>query len=522
MSGFGRMRVSSLLSSRASASFFTGLPYLARPCARLVPLGARSISFSSGSSNSHGSGSNRLKPTLPDSAQSPRPSPSPAGAASTPPAVAATKPATPLASSLPHANANLILNDGFFALHRPLLELPIRLSARKTVAPLPRLWSPAAEEDIDDRRAAEQERDEIEAFGREAVVQELESEIVQMVELAPDGVTPVGPPFMATLSGGETVEQARAAEEEEVYLDEMDREATEAAMDDIENGLPDPYDAWLIGTHDADLPSSPAVSKYLAAHPPFSPPPAPSPRSAPRSSSAKAATASYAAQTLSDISFLRPFPPATVSPSLHSTNPAFATHFLDPLPSGLSARVADDFLAASILSHRYLAHGDYARTAGEALELARQSYAPASDPPAVPRRAFDEKRQRGEVRLWSEEKGWVTVDFGRGVGGGSPFLPAEMVDLDWEEDQAAAMMTEGVRMDSVKRKRKKKITKHKFKKRRFVISPSFSCVLWEENADHVVRLQKGPAGASPEARQIVPRGEPPEPHFLLRFRRTQI
>lgn len=68
--------------------------------------------------------------------------------------------------------------------------------------------------------------------------------------------------------------------------------------------------------------------------------------------------------------------------------------------------------------------------------------------------------------MWSEQDGWTTVNLGRS-GSGSPFLPAEMVDLDWEDEQAALRAESGgVSLDSTKRKRKKKITKHKYKKRR--------------------------------------------------------
>jgi len=135
----------------------------------------------------------------------------------------------------------------------------------------------------------------------------------------------------------------------------------------------------------------------------------------------------------------------------------FTKQYLDPLDPSEAAQVTDRFLSNALLNHRWHAFDDYARNTGEKLELAKNAFVGTS---SLDRRPFEEKRKRGEVRMWSEEEGWVTVDLGAGRDGASPFLPAEMVDLDWEDEQYE------IQMDSVKRKRKKKITKHKYKKRR--------------------------------------------------------
>ncbi|KAK4705609.1 hypothetical protein P7C70_g586, partial [Phenoliferia sp. Uapishka_3] len=478
------MRLSVLVRAPSRGSFFTP-SYLTRPATPRT-ITSRSINFSSNSSNSsrHGSGSNRIKQPSTSAA---RPSPSSShlskstsstsASATTPPTtttVSVKRPITLLAPTLPHASKNLVMYDRFFALHRPLLELPIRITARKTVAPAARLWSPMedAHEVDEESRAEENEREEIEKFGRDAsLASSREAEVVHVVDLGPDGVTPHGEPYIATVSGVEAIKEEPLPSEEDMELVDLEHEATEAAIDDMANGLPDPYEPWLIGTQDDALPPSPAVSRYLATHPPFVAPPAPAssvPASGSRSKSSS--TSSWtASQVLSDISFLRPFPTSpTTSPADSALNPAFASHFLDPLPSGLASQVADQFLSSAILSHRFNAHNDYATSTGEALELARRSYAEPSEVASLPRRvAFETKRERGEVRMWNEESGWVTVDLGKGRADGSPFLSAEMVDLDWEEEELEReTLMSRIQMDSVKRKRKKKITKHKYKKRR--------------------------------------------------------
>lgn len=68
--------------------------------------------------------------------------------------------------------------------------------------------------------------------------------------------------------------------------------------------------------------------------------------------------------------------------------------------------------------------------------------------------------------MWESEGGWKTVALGKEAD--NFFLPAEMVDLDWEDEEIERKMVRRVQMDSTKRKRKKKITKHKYKKRRYV------------------------------------------------------
>lgn len=309
-------------------------------------------------------------------------------------------------------------------------------------------------------------------------------ELVEVVDLDTDG-TPMGSSYITTLSAAS--ESNRTSEEES---DQAELAAQAATREEIE-GDGNLYEQFLIGVHEQEGQLAPAVSKYLATHPPFTSPSPPSYHpSSIRATAASAASpsqntlpvanpSSLSPQTLSDLSFLRPFAvfPSTPLQKLLPTTPAFSFPTSEDLETfslagGFTpeeaAQVADRFLSTSLMLHRWAAHDDFARKAGEDLVLAGQFYCiepVASD--AEVRHPWEEKRKRGEVRFWNEEKGWVTVDFGAGSGGGSPFLPAEMVDLDWEDEQMEAGLGEYIiRMDSVKRKRKKKITKHKFKKRR--------------------------------------------------------
>jgi hypothetical protein len=367
-------------------------------------------------------------------------------AAPAPAATTSTLPMTLQVPTLPHASSGLVRLDSFFALHRPLLELPIRLSARKSVTPIARLVSSeggsasALDEDV---------RVAMEAMDGE--------ELVEVVDLAPDG-TPTGPSYITTLAASNAAQPLRTAEEEVEMMD-LEAEATEAAMQDLEDGLPDPYDAWLIAEREPYT-HSPIVSRYLASHPPFSTPPAPSPVAA-LPSRVPSSSSSLSPQALSDLSFLRPFP----TPSAAPIPSAFASSFVSPHSPYQAQQLSDRFLSSALLTHRWEAHTSYALNGGEHLEVAHRAYTGVKGV----RRGIAEKREKGEVRIWNDAEGWQTVDL-TGKGAGSPFLPAEMIDLDWLEEHG---VTEGgfIRMDSVRRKRKKMITKHKFKKRR-----SVSCV----------------------------------------------
>jgi hypothetical protein len=446
---------------------------------------------------------------------------SPASTTTTPtiPTTAATTtPPQPLAPLLPHASPSLISLDAFFALDRPLLELPIRLSARKsTQVPFARL-SPlaAALEDANEEEIRALQVEEMEDL-------EIDSEeLVEVVDLSADG-TPLGPSYITTLastSAGTNISSP-------VRL-QAELEAAEAAMKELEesegmNGFEvDPYEPWLISEPDSigSAALSPALARYLASRSPFVPPPAPlsfvstsssiNPARRPLSTSSL-----HSPQTVADLSFLRPFAspaPATstASPSIldPTANALFAEHFANPLPPSLSQAITDRFLSASSLSHRWRAQVDYATDSGEALELARRMY--AGEDTQVRRSStgvtVGRTKRRGELRTWSAEEGWKVVDLSKSSPddvGGSPFLPAEMVDLDWadedisDEESKSREFTKRqkwsdricagprilaerggrIGMDSTKRKRKKKITKHKFKKRRYVARSFFFSVL---------------------------------------------
>ncbi|KAI5476947.1 hypothetical protein MNV49_007048 [Pseudohyphozyma bogoriensis] len=457
----------------------------------------RSFSFNSNNSNNgaNNGGPPRFKPSSPLTATStPRPStstaPTPSTSASTSkkpsssiaptpaPTPSAPKKATPLAPTLTHITSPLISIDQFFALHRPLLELPIKIPLRRSVAPVSTLRAPESSLSA----IVDSERD----VGHSADGEEL----VEVVDLDAEG-TPMGPSYITTLSASNATEPLRNVIDRAGASDEFDladeelaaheEKELEAAERDYEEGVHvDPYEAWLIGEPEGTA-LRPHVSRYLAARPPFTvptppTPPAPKPEPAPTTLSP---------QNLSDLSFLQPFPSSASKPSdpENQLNDAFNMLYLDPLTPVESSQVADRYLTDALLTQHYKSFADYANTVSEKLAGAARAYSgeEVQQEEVKPRRAFMEKRQRGEVRMWSEEKGWETID--AGLDGASPFLPAEMVDLDYldehqaelgilnrmgfaDEQEALKAMRQVVRMDSVKRKRIKKIKKHKYKKRR--------------------------------------------------------
>lgn len=287
------------------------------------------------------------------------------------------------------------------------------------------------------------------------------SEEAEVMDLSEDG-KPIGVSYTVKLSGASRMEPLKSPEEErEMELrQEMDAaEEQEAVLQELEEDNADPYDAWLIAEPEGTQYSTP-VARYLASNQPFNAP------ARPIALNSLPPTSSLPAQTVADLSFLRPHSSAAPAPaSLTST--LFASQLANPLSPTEAKQMADRFLSSASLTHRWHAQTDYTKSVSEPLELARRAFTGES---VQGRRSFEEKRQRGEIRMWSEKEGWTTVDLGRN-GEGSPFLPAEMVDLDWADEQEELAKMGGIVMDSVKRKRKKKMTKHKYKKRRFVLSP---------------------------------------------------
>jgi len=305
-------------------------------------------------------------------------------------------------------------------------------------------------------------------------------EFVEIVDLD-DAGSPIGEAYMASVGGAgdESLRDVDATPESLIAQDaQLEAEhahaqlEADAALGD-EARFESPYDSHLIGEPDGQL-YPPSVARYLAENQPFSIP------SAPVASTSTLATAPVGTAlaladgpTQANLSFLRPFsaPSQSVSPILTSV----------PMSASECTIQADKFLTSAHVHHLMGAHADAIDFVHEPLALAANFYSQPTGSseasPSVP--AYQPKletpRQRGEVRVWSETKGWSIVDFSHvGAGSTSPFLPAEMVDLDWEDELAVGMMNLGqlgvamerIQMDSVKRKRKKKITKHKYKKRR--------------------------------------------------------
>ncbi|GAA5869670.1 hypothetical protein JCM16303_000543 [Sporobolomyces ruberrimus] len=454
--GSNLSRAAALPAFHSSSSSTSPLSSTGRPCRRYS-----CSSKSSGGPRSNAGSSARVK--------APSPSSSPTTSSSSSPPPSAVKyvqgapriAVTPSTYNLPHVSAELVKSDSLFALHRPLLELPIQIQNRRSVTSRTDASTLAVAEELGSR--LEEARMDEGVAQQTATVVELSDELAEVVDLSEAGL-PVGTPYLARLG---PVEQLKSVEEE-LAAEAKEEEALaihEEQLHDMEKDEAEPYDAWMIGQH-APLPH--VVARYLALRPPHE---------APSSPSNSPLTSAPATQTLSDLQFLSPFgkplsPSAWTSPSL-ARNPssalanapyaaAFSKHFLRPLEPTDAAAVADQFLSHHQLVHTWAARNDFVNEAAESLRKAQQLY---SDAPVASKSSpvvAQESSEKGTIRYWTEREGWATFDLRLGENSnGSPFLPAEMVDLE-------ALSAEDlvVDMDSTKRKRKKKITKHKYKKRR--------------------------------------------------------
>lgn len=434
-----------------------------RPCRRYS-----CSSNSSGRSSSRDGSSARVK--APAATPSRTTSSTPSSAAPKPVQVAPRISATPSTYNLPHVSANLVKFDSLFSLHRPLLELPVQMQNRRSIKHKNDATALAAAEQLE--TTLEETRPTENGSDRDAhqtvTVAELSEELAEVVDLSDDG-TPMGSPYLARLGSVEpikTVEEELAAEAKEEEALAMHEEQ----LHDMEKDEAEPYDAWMIGQHEP-LPHS--IARYLALRPPHEAPESRLSTLAPDSAS----TSSLPSKTISDLSFLSPFgKPASTSASSDSALPrkdspspptsayasAFSKHFLRPLDPTDAAAVADQFLSHHQLVHTWAARNDFVNQAAESLRKAQNLY---SDAPLTTKSApvvAQEPTEKGTIKYWTEGGGWATFDLKTGLNdSGSPFLPAEMVDLN-----GASVEDLVVEMDSTKRKRKKKITKHKYKKRR--------------------------------------------------------
>lgn len=300
-------------------------------------------------------------------------------------------PRTPSPPPTPHVSAGLVSLDSFYALHRPLLELPITLSSRRSVSVAS--TTPSNSADIDSR-AAELEREAIEEF-------------VRAVDLSKDHMPQIG--NVAKASTVAEYEQLPEQEEEDDLLD--------------------PSSSWVEQSPE-DLPSP--VRQYLAAQMPFSAP----------SASASKSRQQDASNTSSALSFLRPFrirnlPQDTLTPST-------------------AYDMATSFLSSAQAMNAWKSHAKTSPVL-EQLEKARRKLSSSS----TDDQAFG-RRKRHQVKVWTEKEGWQQVNV----------LPSDKLDMAWIDDGTATVDVV-VQVDSVKRKRKKAMRKHKYKKRRFVLfSPS--------------------------------------------------
>ncbi|KAK4058247.1 hypothetical protein OIO90_000404 [Microbotryomycetes sp. JL221] len=363
---------------------------------------------------------------------------------------------TPLAPPLPHATAGLVRLDSFFAVHRPLLELPIRLHQRKTTSVKSSLSSAQINSSV-----------ELQHEGATVAEQQSsEAETAEVVELDENGNS-VGTSFRVMLGATQAMEPLKSAEEERELEAQQELELAEeheAIMEELEQDHADPYDAWLLGEPEG-LPHAPVVARYLASHPPFSTPSAPQPtKQSACSASSDSATTSMTPQALADLSYLRPHarsPTAETERSSYSS--VFAGQIVNPLDPNSAKQQVDRFLSAASLTHRWHAQRDYDHYVTERMQSAEQQYNGLESTP-------ENSKERGTVRLWSEKDGWVNINIKQrdaGLATNSPFLAAELVDLAWVDEDGADIKTLGdIALDSTKRKRKKKMTKHKYKKRR--------------------------------------------------------
>ncbi|GAA5910666.1 hypothetical protein JCM6882_001053 [Rhodosporidiobolus microsporus] len=416
---------------------------------------SRRFSYSSNSGRSSSrDGSERAKPSS-------APESSPSSSSRSASTVAPQRPCAPPAPVvqrqagprdrfvLPHANEGLVQVDSFFATHRPLLELPIKLDNRRSTR-LSAAQTPTIPSTDDLTSLVAERKMEVVRLGEEGE----SGEEVRVVDVAEDG-TPMGAPYTVRIQAMEplkSVEEELAAEEKA----EADLLQRVEIMHEAEAESSEPYDAWMIGQHQVQ----PApIARYLAQHPPFTPP------STLLSSSVAPAPSSPSA-IRSHLAFLSPFTPqqpATSTPSAPSSSfPAFVDHFVAPLEPHESGSLADSFLSSAQMKQAFAARTEYVRSAGEALRQAQQIYAGVDKATQaqfpLPHAASVAAAERGMVNIWDEQKGWISLKVAQHDAGlsESPFLPAEMVEVD---DVV-------ISLDSVKRKRHKKMLKHKYKKRR--------------------------------------------------------
>jgi len=432
-------------------------------------------SNSSGRSSSRDGSSTRVKApaAAPSSSSSSSQSTSTTLPSSTPKQVAVSSNSTlstPSTYKLPHVSAELVKYDSLFALHRPLLELPVQVQNRRSITMINSqngATSGTAELDLELNMEEEGTRavSESGSQGQETItVAELSEELAEVVDLSEDG-TLMGTPYLARLGPIEplkTVEEELAAEAKEEEALAMHEEQ----LHDMEKQESEPYDAWMIGQHQP-LPHD--VARYLASRPPHEVPTLQSITSSTPSSTLR--SSALPKKTLSDLTFLSPFSKPTSSyasslsrtstPDSPSTSPyatAFSKHFLRPLDPTDASAVADQFLSHHQLVHTWAARNDFVHSTAESLRKAQRIYSDSPITSISTPVVEQEPSEKGTIKYWTEGAGWETFDLRTGTNGkGSPFLPSELVDLEGESV---------VEMDSVKRKRKKKITKHKYKKRR--------------------------------------------------------
>ncbi|GAA5938461.1 mitochondrial 37S ribosomal protein mS38 QRI5 [Sporobolomyces koalae] len=438
-----------------SSSSPSSLASTARPCRRYS-----CSSNSSGRSSSRDGSSSRVKaPAAAAAAAAANPSSAAISPAANPAQLVSRSTATPSTYNLPHVSPELVKFDSMFALHRPLLELPVqvqnRRSLRSHIMQSDSLAVSAGEElerSMEETRPVEDHHT--------VTMSELSDELAEVVDLSADG-TSIGSPYLARVGSVEplkSVEEELAAEAQE----EESLAMHEEQLHELEKDEAEPYDAWMIGQH---TPMPHHIARYLALRPPHE---APEARTV--ASPAVASAPAHSSKILSDLNFLSPFgkPSASAATASSSTlahaSPAaspyasaFSKHFLRPLDPTDAAAVADQFLSHHQLVHTWAARNDFVHSTAESLRTAQQLY---SDTPVETKSTpvvAQEPTEKGTIKYWTEGEGWATFDLRTGMTDtGSPFLPAELLSVD---DVV-------VEMDSTKRKRKKKITKHKYKKRR--------------------------------------------------------
>lgn len=353
------------------------------------------------------------------------------------------------AFELPHVRSGLVGLDTFFATHRPLLELPVRLGARRSPTHGGQADSAYVPKDGPGANARSL-ASTITTTSRAHP----DNDLVEVIDQADDG-SPLGAPYLVRLSEPEplkSVEEELAAEASE----EAELAQQEEMQHEIEATEDRPYEPWLLGQRPDEVHSA-SVARYLASRPPFTAPassPVPSPPS--MVGSAK------------DLDFIAAFQPSSSDVASTLSTPTdysatFSSHFVDPLSPNEATGAADRFLSHHEVLYRWSAQTDFVNAAGEALRRAGQGYtADAAASSAKTSPVLEALRQqRGSVRLWTDADGYISVPLNLAAAeersaGSSVFLPAEDV------------IVEDVQMDSVKRKRQKKIRKHKHRKRRYV------------------------------------------------------